>query len=409
MVFFFLTSGLFLGWSLGANDAANVFGSAVGTRMVKFKNAAIIAGTFVIIGAVVQGEGASHTLGKLGNIDAIAGAFTVALAAALTVFYMTKFKLPVSTTQAIVGGIIGWNFYTGNPTNINSLTKILTTWVAGPILGAVFSIILYYFFKLALNNIKPHLLKLDAFLRMALIIVGAFGSYSLGANNIANVMGIFVSSVPLDEIDFFIFKLSGVQQLFLLGGIAISIGIFTYSRKIMEQVGSNIVHLSSEAALVVVLAQSMVLFIFSSQSLSDFSVSIGLPPIPLVPVSSSQVIVGSIIGIGILKGGREIKYSVLGEIAIGWISTPVIAGLIAFFALFFMNNVFKLKVTQGSELINPFTKTHAPIDTLNLKKTDTSIFTGAFQKEKEKIIVDSLNLLQKNSIKQIKNNKWDKK
>ncbi len=392
MILFFLTSGLFLGWSLGANDAANVFGSAVGTRMVQFRKAAIIASIFVIIGAVLQGEGASHTLGKLGDIDAIAGAFTVALAAAITVFYMTKFKLPVSTTQAIVGGIIGWNLYTGNPTDAHSLTKILTTWVAGPILGAIFSIILYHLFKLTINKIKPHLLKLDAFLRLALIIVGAFGAYSLGANNIANVMGVFVSSVSLPEIDFFIFKLSGVQQLFLLGGISISVGIFTYSRKIMEQIGGNIVHLSSEAALVVVLAQAMVLFIFSSQSLSDFSVSLGLPPIPLVPVSSSQVIVGSIIGIGILKGGREIKYGVLGEIAIGWVTTPIIAGLISFFSLFFVNNVFNLKVTEKSELINPFSKKTSIPDTLNKQTKDTSIFTGAFNKQINKIKIDTTNI-----------------
>ena len=45
---FFITSGLFLGWSLGANDAANIFGTAVGSRMIKFKKAAIIAGIFVL-------------------------------------------------------------------------------------------------------------------------------------------------------------------------------------------------------------------------------------------------------------------------------------------------------------------------------------------------------------------------
>lgn len=38
----FLSSGIFLGWSLGANDAANVFGAAVGSRMVRFKTAALI-------------------------------------------------------------------------------------------------------------------------------------------------------------------------------------------------------------------------------------------------------------------------------------------------------------------------------------------------------------------------------
>ncbi|OQY00207.1 MAG: hypothetical protein B6I20_09120 [Bacteroidetes bacterium 4572_117] len=380
MIFFFLSSGLFLGWSLGANDAANVFGSAVGTKMVSFKKAAIIAGIFVILGAVIQGAGGTHTLGSLGNIDAIAGSFTVALSAAITVFYMTKFKLPVSTTQAIVGGIIGWNFYTGNPTNIDSLTKILITWVAGPILGAIFAVILYQLFKLILRRTKPHLLKLDAFLRLALLVVGAFGSYSLGANNIANVMGIFVSAAPKTDLDLVLFTLSGIQQLFLVGGIAIAIGIFTYSKKIMERVGNSIVQLSSEAALIVVLSHSIVLFIFSSQSLSDFVASFGLPPIPLVPVSSSQVIVGSIIGIGLLKGGRGIKFSILGQISIGWVTTPILAGLMAFFALFFINNVFKLKVTEDSELINPFTQKHTEIDSNNTYNTisDTSILTNAF-------------------------------
>ena len=126
MVLLFLSSGLFLGWSLGANDAANVFGSAVGSRMVRFKKAAIIPGIFGILGAVFQGAGASHTLGKLGAVDAIAGSFTVALAAALTVFWMTRLKVPVSTSQAIVGAIIGWNLYTGKVTNTTSLIKIIS-------------------------------------------------------------------------------------------------------------------------------------------------------------------------------------------------------------------------------------------------------------------------------------------
>ncbi|MBU2554318.1 MAG: inorganic phosphate transporter, partial [Bacteroidetes bacterium] len=136
----FLSSGLFLGWSLGANDAANIFGTAVGTRMVRFRTAALLGSVFVIIGAVVQGAGASHTLGELGKVSSLAAAFTVALAAALTVFWMTRLSLPVSTSQAIVGAIIGWNFYTDNPTDIAVLTKIVSTWVSGPILGGMFAV-----------------------------------------------------------------------------------------------------------------------------------------------------------------------------------------------------------------------------------------------------------------------------
>lgn len=71
--FIFLSSGLFLGWSLGANDAANIFGTAVGTKMVRFRTAAVIASVFVMLGAVFSGGGASTTLVELGAVNAIAG------------------------------------------------------------------------------------------------------------------------------------------------------------------------------------------------------------------------------------------------------------------------------------------------------------------------------------------------
>jgi phosphate/sulfate permease len=352
MILFFLSSGLFLGWSLGANDAANVFGSAVGSKMVSYRKAVIVLSVFVIIGAVFQGSGASQTLGKLGAVDAIAGSFTVALAAALTVFAMTKYKLPVSTSQAIVGAIIGWNIYSGNQTDYSSLTKIVSTWILCPILGAVFAILLHLLVKFVINKSKIHLVRLDKYLRNGLLLVGAFGSFSLGANNIANVMGVFVTAAaPEKSIDLGLFILSGTQQLFLIGGIAIAIGAITYSKKIMQTVGNNILELSSESALVVVLAHSLVLFVFSSQSLQSFLISIGLPAIPLVPVSSSQAIVGAILGVGLLKQAREIKFNVIGGIATGWITTPILAGLISFFMLFFVSNVFNLEVAKPNSLI----------------------------------------------------------
>ena len=263
----------------------------------------------------IQGAGASHTLGKLGAVNAIGGSFTVALAAAVTVYLMTKFALPVSTTQAIVGAIIGWNLFTGNPTDSNTLSQIVATWISGPVIGAVFAIFLYMIVKTIKKNSVIHLIRFESYIRTGLIIVGAFGAYSLGANNIANVMGVFIPAFNLQELNLGIIYSSSAQQLFLLGGLAIAAGIMTYSKKVMETVGSNIVELSSEAALVVVLAQALVLFIFSSSWLSDIFVRIGLPPIPMVPVSSSQVIVGSVIGIGLYKGARNINFRILGEIS----------------------------------------------------------------------------------------------
>ncbi len=344
MILFFLTSGLFLGWSLGANDASNVFGSAVGSKMLSFRKAAIIASVAVILGAVIQGAGAADTLGKLGAVNAIGGSFTLALAAAITVYAMTKFSLPVSTTQAIVGAIIGWNLFTGNKTDSGTLSKIVITWISGPVLGAFFSILLYILITRIKKTSGMHLITFESFIRTGLIVVGAFGAYSLGANNIANVMGVFVPTFNLQVLDLGLFTLSSSQQLFLIGGLAIAVGIITYSKKVMETIGSNIVELSSEAAMVVVLAQALVLFIFSSTGLSNLFISIGLPPVPMVPISSSQVIVGCVIGIGLYKGVRNINFRVLGEIALGWLATPVISGLLAFISLFFMKNIFNIEV-----------------------------------------------------------------
>ena len=341
----FISSGLFLGWSLGANDAANIFGTAVGSRMIKFSKAALIAGVFVILGAVFQGSGATNTLSDLGSVDALGGAFTVALCSAVVVAIMTRFRLPVSTGQAIVGAIMGWCYFTSNPVDYAVLLKIAGTWVSGPLLGAVFSALLYMLLRRYIRKSHIHLLKLDSIIRYGLIVAGAFGAYSLGANNIANVMGVFVKTVSF-HINIGGFVLDSATILFLLGGIAIAVGIATYSKKVMSTIGNGILAMTPESAIVVVLSQALVLFIFSSSSLSNLVQSIGLPAIPLVPVSSTQVVVGSVIGIGMVKGVQEIKFKTLRNIVGGWILTPVLSGISTFFALFFVQSVFGITVTN---------------------------------------------------------------
>ena len=341
----FLLGGLFLGWSLGANDAANVFGTAVGTRMVRFKTAAIVCSLFIILGAVISGSGTTETLGKLGAINALPGAFAACVAAGLSVYIMTKFGLPVSTTQAIVGAIVGWNLYTGSSTNIKVLLTILSTWILCPIIAALIAMLFFILTKKLLKNTTWHILRLDAYTRTALLIAGAFGAYSLGANNIANVMGVFVPIAPFADIQLGSYlTFSSKEQLFLLGGIAIAVGVFTYSKKVMFTVGNDLLKLSPVAAFIVVIAHSIVLFLFASQGISHFLNSIHLPAIPLVPVSSSQAIVGAVIGIGILKGGKEVQWNIAGKITIGWFLLPVIAALISFVVLFVLQNIFNQTV-----------------------------------------------------------------
>lgn len=338
---FYLSSGFFLGWSLGANDAANVFGTAVGTKMVRFKTAAIICSVFVVLGAVASGAGASHTLGKLGSVNEIAGAFIVAFSGAITITGMTKLGLPVSTSQAIVGAIIGWNFFSGSLTDYSSLTKIVGSWIMCPILSAIFALILFKILKLLVNMPGVHMFSVDTMTRLGLILVGAFGSYSLGANNIANVMGVFVEVSPFKDINMSnALTIKGVDQLFFLGALCIAVGVYTYSYRVMSTVGGGLIKLSPIAAFVAVLSHSIVLFLFASENLENWLLTHGLPAIPLVPVSSSQAVVGAILGIGIAMGAKNINFAVLGRISMGWVTTPIISCLVCFVTLFFMQNTF---------------------------------------------------------------------
>jgi PiT family inorganic phosphate transporter len=160
-------------------------------------------------------------------------------------------------------------------------------------------------------------------------------------------MGFFVAASPFVDLDFGSITFSAVEQLFLLGGIAIAVGVYTYSQRVMMTVGNSLMVLSPVGAFVVVIAHSLVLFIFSSQELANFLISVGLPPIPLLPVSGSQAVIGAVLGIGLLqglKGVRQIRWKVLVGIASGWVTTPIIAAIVGFTLLFVVQNVFGQQV-----------------------------------------------------------------
>jgi len=342
-ILIFFSSGLFLGFSLGANDSANVFGTAVASRMIRFGTAAVLASVFILLGAVISGAGAAHGLGELGAVNALPGAFTVALCAAITVYLMTKSGIPVSTTQAIVGAIVGWNLFSGSVTDLAVLGKIAGTWIAAPVLGAITAVILYAGVRRLVRAGRMHLLALDKYTRWGLIVAGILGSYSLGANNIGNVMGVFLSSSPFVDFQVGTLTISGVQQLFFVGAIAIALGVATFSKPVMMTVGRGILPLTPVAAFVSVVSHAVVLFLFSSVGLQHFLLSHDLPAIPLIPVSSSQAIVGAVIGIASvdgLRGLRQIRWRQVGGIVAGWAATPVVAGLMCVVSLFFMQNVF---------------------------------------------------------------------
>src|SRR4030042_5433168 len=298
-----LLSSVFLGWSLGSNHSGNAFGTAVASKAIRYGNAVILCSLFIILGAYLGGKNGMLTISKLVNQN-INTAFITTLSAAITVTIMTIMKMPISTSQAIVGAIIGIGISSFEENDFSGLSKIFIVWVCTPIGAIIISFILYYIFKKILDILPINIFTRDYIIKIGLIISGCYASYALGANNAANVTGVYAN-----------IGIISITAALFIAGFSIALGVITYSKKIMISVGGNLVELDTFSAFISVLSHAIILDIFSR---------IG------VPTSSSQAIIGAIIGIGILKGVQTINIKTILSIFTSWIISPIIAFTFSF-------------------------------------------------------------------------------
>jgi len=296
-----LLGGIFLGWSLGANDAANVFGTAVSSRMLKFWTAAILGASFVLVGALLEGQSGIETLRGLTSFT-YDQAIIASIAAACTVTLMTLLGLPVSTSQAVVGAILGVGLL-NRQLNFAGLGKVVVCWIGTPVGGTVLAVIIYKLLAAIVNRMNLNIFQSDSLARLSLITAGSYGAYALGANNVANVTAVFVGAGMLS-----------VSAAALIGGLSIGLGILTFSKRVMETVGKKLVRLDPFSAFVVVLAQGVTVHIYALVG---------------VPVSTSQAVIGAVLGVGIIKGVNTIQRRTLVSIFLAWFVTPLIASIFA--------------------------------------------------------------------------------
>jgi len=245
------------------------------------------------------------TVGQMSRLSPMA-ALIAAFAAGLTVSGFSYLSLPVSTSQAIMGAVLGIGMISGIP-DFSRLYKVVACWVFTPIGGIVFSYVLHPILGKIFEKTLMDLQLRTMFIRAALIFAGCYGAYSLGANNVANVTGVYVGSGLLTPF-----------QAALLGSLSIASGVLTYSRKVMATVGKKIVHLDGFSAFVAEFSAAITVHLFTQVG---------------VPVSTSQAIVGGVTGVGLVRGARTVSKRTLAEIAIGWVSTPLFCGIIAYFMM----------------------------------------------------------------------------
>ena len=285
-MFFAIIPAVVFGWALGANDAANVYGTAVTSGLVKYRVAVVLSAIFILIGSLLEGSRGLETISSVSTQTLLTASIST-IGAALSMIVMTYLGIPSSSSQAMMGAILGIGIL-NSTVDWSVLTKVVTCWVTTPIGAAAGAFFLYKISAVFFRRIKT-IQAQDLSLKVGALIIGAYGSYALGANNVANVTGPYAGIIPL-------------EVAALVGGLS------------MYTVGKQIIQLDHFSAVIAVLAQAITVWIYAL---------IG------VPVSTSQAIVGAVIGAGLARGSTNINYKILRNIALGWLQTPLIAGLVS--------------------------------------------------------------------------------
>ncbi|MGO2360814.1 MAG: inorganic phosphate transporter [Brachybacterium tyrofermentans] len=160
--------GLFMAFNIGGNDVANSFGTSVGAGTLTMKQALMVAAVFEVSGAVLAGGSVTETVRSgIVDIDSMhmdpqSFAYimmSALLGAAVWLLLATKMGWPVSTTHAIIGGIVGAAVTTGLVTGTGGLEmvqwgeigQIAISWVLSPLLGGISAFLLF-------GAIKRHIL-----------------------------------------------------------------------------------------------------------------------------------------------------------------------------------------------------------------------------------------------------------
>lgn len=301
IVILMLGGGAYVGWNIGANDTANCIGPTVGCGLLPYKRAVALVVIFSFLGGILQGQPVMKTVGK-GIISAEldpAAVLTALFCSGLVVMAATIKKLPTSTSQAIVGGVVGVGLALNADINTVKLYAIAGSWVLCPILvlGLAFGLSRLLGRLLRVITVSTMLVQ-NAMGRLA-IAASCYVAFSLGANHAGTAMGPIANLGIVPPI-----------VLLSIGGFSIALGAMSYGQKVTDTVGKGITPLDLPGAFVAMISSAFGVHLFSIFG---------------IPVSTSSAIVGAVAGVGLVKGAKSISKRTITTIFIGWVLTPVLA------------------------------------------------------------------------------------
>lgn len=313
-------TGVYLASNIGANDIGNSMGTAVGSGVIKMRQALIVGALFMFIGAVFLSGNVIKTIsGGIIDVSFITpiGAVIATLTAGLWVSISILRKTPVSGSHSMVGAIFGYGIVYVGLTNIkwNSLLVIGLSWIASPLLGALVGFIFYYFLRrLLLEKIRSMAVsgRIEKIFSYLQILSSCFAALGIGAIDIAAATGVMIAVVGTG---------SGID-IKLVGAFGLVTGILVAGNRIVGTVGRRITNLVPTRGFSAQISAASVILTFAFLGM---------------PISPTQTLIGSVIGVGLARRTHDVGGDVVKQILSSWALTfpicAVISGTLYFIVL----------------------------------------------------------------------------
>jgi PiT family inorganic phosphate transporter len=310
-------TGVYLASNIGANDIGNSMGTAVGSGVIKMRQALIVGAIFMFIGAVFLSSNVIKTIsGGIVDTSFITpiGAVIATLTAGLWVSISILRKTPVSGSHSMVGAIFGYGLvYAGlNHIKWDSLLIIGLSWIASPLLGALIGFIFYYSLRtLILEKVRSLAVsgRIEKIFSYLQIFSSCFAALGIGAIDIAAATGVMIAVVGT----------SSGTDIKLFGALGLVAGILVAGNRIVGTVGKRITNLVPTRGVSAQISAASVILTFAFLGM---------------PISPTQTLVGSVIGVGLARRTRDVGGDVIKQILSSWLLTfpicAVISGILYF-------------------------------------------------------------------------------
>ncbi|HEU63796.1 hypothetical protein LCGC14_2188680 [marine sediment metagenome] len=221
--YFTLLIGLYMAWNIGANDVANAVSTSVGSKALTLKKAVVLAGIFEFLGAYFLGGNVSKTIQSgIINPEVFSGDMIIFILGMISALFATSvwlnlasyFKLPVSTTHAIIGAVIGFGAIIGGVHSVDWLLvlSIALSWIVTPLISGF---IAFFVFTLLQKKILYAFSPIDATKKFIPVVVFFIFSF-------------FAMSIIYGKLTTLKLNLSLQLSLFISIGIGLLCSIVSY-------------------------------------------------------------------------------------------------------------------------------------------------------------------------------------